>query len=101
MVANGQLFASGPSCSLPFDTHRSRRPAVGSRPSRRVREAMTMSRPRPGRRGPSRALPAAGLLLTALATLAASAAGAAPYPRSRVITRITWDTPTYRYAGVG
>jgi hypothetical protein len=45
----------------------------------------------------------AGLALAALATAATPgpAQGAAPYPRSEVITGITWDTSTYRWSGAG
>ena len=43
----------------------------------------------------------AAIILAALASLAASAAGAAPYPASGLVTGVSWDTATYRYAGVG
>ena len=41
------------------------------------------------------------IILAALASLAASAAVAAPYPASDLITGVSWDTATYQYAGVG
>src|SRR3954465_1989714 len=41
------------------------------------------------------------IILAALASLAASAAGAAPYPASGLVTGISWDTATYRFAGAG
>ena len=43
----------------------------------------------------------AAVILAALASLAATAAVAAPYPASGLITGISWDTATYQYAGVG
>jgi hypothetical protein len=42
------------------------------------------------------------LVLAALATLARGAAhAAAPYPRSRLVTGVAWDTATHRFAGRG
>ena len=43
----------------------------------------------------------AAIILAALASLAASAAGAAPYPASGLVTGVSWDTATYRSAGAG
>ena len=43
----------------------------------------------------------AAITLAALASLAASAAGAAPYPASGLVTGVSWDTATYRSAGAG
>jgi hypothetical protein len=44
---------------------------------------------------------AAAISLAALASLAASAAGAAPYPASGLVTGVSWDTATYRDGGLG
>src|SRR3954465_9791762 len=41
------------------------------------------------------------LIGAALASLAAGAAGAAPYPASGLVTGVSWDTATYRFAGAG
>ncbi len=43
----------------------------------------------------------AAITLAALASLAASAAGAAPYPASGLVTGASWDTATYRSGGAG
>src|SRR5436305_9311366 len=47
----------------------------------------------------------AGMLLACgpLGAAPAAAAGplAAPYPRSKVVTGISWDASTYRFGGVG
>ena len=43
----------------------------------------------------------AAIILAALASLAASAADAAPYPASGLVTGVSWDTATYRSGGAG